>query len=620
MEIIHISMVLLIALLTALFAIRVYFANGSRKANIAFAIFAIFTTVWIITDFSLYQKSLSDIQTFLNRFNLANICFMILSLAYFVTVFPREIYKIPKWVYFLAILMTVVMTGTIIFTDSVVKSAFMEDYGSNFNQGQNFLYFASFASVFTLYAISILIIKFRKFIGEEKQQIKYIFYGIVSLTILNLTFNLFMPMVTKSFIYGRFGTYSAILLIGFTAYAILKAKAFDLKIILTEIAVVIINVISVIQIFISNSTLEGLLRALFAVIIFYGSYILLKSVRVEIEQKEELQIVSDKLAHANEHLKTLDQMKTEFVSLASHELLTPVSAIEGYLSMILDEKLSKVEDPNTKKYLDRVYLSAKRLARLIADMLNISRIEEGRLLVQKADVDLSTLVKQVVDEIKFKADEHKQKVVFENPDGPSRVGEGQRAEVGWATYGDADKIKEIVINVLGNAIKYSKDPGEIKIKISKVPTEQVQSTWNKIEEVIKTQPLDDQEAIKSIADPHFSDFIGKEQLLISVTDQGIGIPKDELPKLFKKFHRIGDYTTAESQGSGLGLYITRALVELHHGRIWADSAGMGKGSTFTFSAPDISDKQELISMEAQAPKSKEQLKPLARPSKVAEEL
>ncbi len=93
-----------------------------------------------------------------------------------------------------------------------------------------------------------------------------------------------------------------------------------------------------------------------------------------------------------------------------------------------------------------------------------------------------------------------------------------------------------------------------------------------------------------------------------------------MTKLFKKFHRVGNYSAQESQGTGLGLYITRALVELHHGRIWPDSEGEGKGSTFTFSLPTIESKQAIIDMEAQSPQDKEQLKPLAKPMGADDEL
>lgn len=593
--------------MTLFLGLRVYFADKQSLPNRSFLIFSLFVVLWLLLDFSLYQFSLSDFQTFLNRLNLSNICIMVFSLSYFVTVFPREIPKIPKWLFYIFLTITILLALYILLSNKIVDRAFMEDYGSNFDQGSNFFIFAVFASLFALYSITVLIYKFFKFKDLEKKQIKYILYGIAFFAILNLLFNLFVPIVTKSFRFARFGTYSAIFFIGFTAYAILKTHIFNLRIILTESALVIINVIAVVQIFTSASTLDALLQLLFAVFIFYGSYLLLQSVRREIKFREELQVMTEQLAQANAHLKELDAMKTEFVSLASHELLTPVSAIEGYLSMLLDEKMAKLEDPKAVKYMDRVYSSAKRLARLVTDMLNVSRIEEGRLLVEKKEIDLSKLINEVIDEIKFKAEENKQEIAFENPDG-------------WNTFGDPDKVKEVVVNLIGNSIKYSKNPGTITVKVEKVPTAQVAEKWQKVEAEIKARPLDDQEAIKSAVDEHFHALVGPEQLLISVKDQGIGIPKEELPRLFKKFHRVGDFTTAESQGTGLGLYISRALVELHHGRIWADSEGPSHGSTFTFSLPTIESKDELLKMEAQAPKTKEALKPLARPVKQAEEL
>ena len=148
---------------------------------------------------------------------------------------------------------------------------------------------------------------------------------------------------------------------------------------------------------------------------------------------------------------------------------------------------------------------------------------------------------------------------------------------------------------------------------------QLQEAWAEVEKSIKTRPLDDQEAIKSAVDEKLKRLVGKEQILVKVKDEGIGIPKEELPKLFKKFHRVGDYTTAESQGTGLGLYISRALVELHHGRIWADSEGSHHGSTFIFSLPELENKKEIEGLEAQVPK-KGDMKSLARPAKEAEEV
>ncbi|MFA6493082.1 MAG: ATP-binding protein [Patescibacteria group bacterium] len=607
MGIVHISLVGIIALVDLIFGAKVFLEDRYNRVNQSFALFVAVSAVWIVFDFLAYQINLADYQLLINRIVFAAICVMILMLAWFVDIFPRKVFNIPKIVKYLVFLLAFMTTFLSLFTNLVVKDVSVESWGSNIISGKLFYIFAIYASILAIYSVVVLIVKVVKFRSVEKQQIKYILYGIAALTLLNLLFNLFIPMITKNFEYGRFGSYSSVLFVGFTAYAILKTKAFNLQIILTEIGVVILNVISVVSIFTSNSLTEGLLRFLFAIVVFYGSYILVQSVQREIEFRKQLQTMAEQLGHANAHLKELDKMKTEFVSLASHELLTPVSAIEGYLSMLLDEKLARVDDPKAAHYMDRVYVSAKRLARLVTDMLNVSRIEEGRLLVEKKEVSLTGIIEQTIDELKFKSEEGKQKLTFVDANH-------------WETFGDPDKIKQILINLIGNSIKYSRNPGEIQIIAEIAPTAKVQEIWGKIENQIKNGPLDDQEAIKSAVDEKLKRLVGESQILIHIKDQGIGIPKEELPRLFKKFHRVGDFSTAESQGTGLGLYITRALVELHHGRVWADSEGSGKGSTFTFSLPEAKVQKEIQDLEAQVPQTKEQLKPLARPAKEAEDL
>lgn len=592
----------LISLLCMAIGLIVYLNDRKESSGKVVAAISVSVGFWILSAFLSDITKNELLSLFLNRFIFVSLLFFVGGLLYLPFVFPLKSKK-ANIVKIIILIFSILFGLITLFTPWVIQSIKFESWGSNLNYGKLFVVFTSY----TVLALIILLVKFIisyiKIKDQvERSKIRLFFTGLILVTVINIIVQVVIRNIVGSDEFYRFGNYSAIIFVGYTAYAIVKHQLFNIKVILTEVGVAIVNIAILEQIFLPKNSWQIYVNILLLLIVAYGSYILVKSVIREIKFREELQKLSDDLAHANEHLKELDKMKTEFVSLASHELLTPVSAIEGYLSMMLDEHLAKVDDPKAARYLDRIYRSSKRLARLISDMLNISRIEEGRLLVEKNDLDLSELIKQVIDEIRFKAEEMKQKVTFENPDG-------------WKTYGDPDKIKEVIVNLVGNSIKYSKDPGEIKIIVKKVPTVVVQSTWQKIENDIKGRPLDDQEAINSAVDPHFKEIVGADQLLISVKDQGIGIPREELPRLFKKFHRVGDYSTAESQGTGLGLYISRALVELHHGRIWADSEGSGKGSTFTFSLPDISDKQQIIDLEKQVPQDKEKLKPLAKPMK-----
>ncbi len=233
-----------------------------------------------------------------------------------------------------------------------------------------------------------------------------------------------------------------------------------------------------------------------------------------------------------------DQLKSEFVSIASHELLTPTSAIEGYLSMILDEGMGKV-DPQARKYLENVYASSKRLAGLVKDLLNVSRIEGGRIIIQSKNFDLKAMIQQVVAEMQPKANEKKLEFAAEGLD--------RDLPQVWA---DPERVHQALVNLISNAIKYT-DKGSVKVR---------------------------------------ADF-SLSVVRVSVIDTGVGIPKDEIAHLFEKFYRASNADNSGAQGTGLGLYITKQIIELMGGLIQVDSE-IGKGSVFSFSLPREKEKKQ----------------------------
>lgn len=228
-----------------------------------------------------------------------------------------------------------------------------------------------------------------------------------------------------------------------------------------------------------------------------------------------------------------DQLKSEFVSIASHELLTPTAAIEGYLSMILDEKMATV-DPKAEEYLRKVQSSAHRLGELVKDLLSVSRIESGRIVINKQPVEVSPLINQVIGEIKVKADQAEIGLKYLEPTKPLPK-----------ALADPERILQIVTNLVSNAIKYNKAGGKIDITAE--------------------------------SDGKF--------VTVHVTDNGIGISEEHQKHLFEKFYRVHDDSAAsEKVGTGLGLYITKSIIEIQGGKIWLESEA-GKGSTFSFSLP-----------------------------------
>lgn len=234
-----------------------------------------------------------------------------------------------------------------------------------------------------------------------------------------------------------------------------------------------------------------------------------------------------------------DQLKSEFVSIASHELLTPTAAIEGYLSMILDEKMGKV-DPKAEDYLRKVQSSARRLAELVTDLLSVSRIEGGRIVINKQPIDVSQLIEKVIGEIKVKADQSAIILKYLAP-----TNELGKVKTMPKALADPDRVTQVVTNLISNAIKYNRAKGSIEVSLQ--------------------------------ADKKF--------VTIAVKDTGIGISPQNIPHLFEKFYRVSDDSAAaEKVGTGLGLYITKSIVELQGGTITLDSV-IGKGSEFRVTLP-----------------------------------
>lgn len=587
---------LLIVISSAGLGLLVILSNYKNPANKVFACFIGSVLLWIV---SLYLSNFyGPFAMLFTRLTFLGAILVGLSLEYFSFYFPDARRSIAWWLHLLVLLPTAAITAIVLFSDKVIAGVTIISNGTGVAQGNWYYAWPVYFFSILIFAFANLEIKLKSAKNKERNQLRVVFLGLTLSLAFAVTTNLVFPLVFKNDSLSNVGPYGTIIFIAFTSYAIVRHEFLHIRVIATEALVVAINLALVFNFLYSPSLSRSLVNAGILVFSLLAGYLLVKSVVKEVRQREHLQEMTAELTKAVTHLQILDKMKSEFVSLASHELLTPISAIEGYLSMILEEKLVQVKDPTAHLYLERIYRSAKRLARLIADMLNISRIEEGRLLVEKQDVDLSQLIEQVIDEIKFKAEERKQRIVFKRGN--------------WQTYGDPDKLKEVIVNLVGNSIKYSEGPGVISIQVNRLPTALARNMWSRGESKTQAKPSKGQEAIDSAVDPSYRDLVGKEQLVISIKDQGVGIPKEELPKLFQKFHRVGA-GSSEVQGNGLGLYISRALVELHHGHIWADSEGPGRGSTFFLTLPELAAKAQIVEMEKDVNQDKEQLKPLARP-------
>jgi len=248
--------------------------------------------------------------------------------------------------------------------------------------------------------------------------------------------------------------------------------------------------------------------------------------------EHEVDVATEGLIRANSKLRQLDQAKSEFVSIASHQLRTPLTVIKGYISMMLEGSYGELSGIQ-KESLEKVFQSNERLIHLVENLLNISRIESGRLRINKEKTRLELMVADVTEELMIRAKGKGLKLIYKKP-------KNKLPSVNI----DRERVRQIILNLIDNAVKYTKK-GRVEVSVEQKGN----------------------------------------YLQCSVKDTGMGIIKVDYLDLFDKFSRGTGTALVHTEGTGLGLYVAKQMVNLHKGKIWAKSKGKGKGSEFYFTLP-----------------------------------
>jgi signal transduction histidine kinase len=253
----------------------------------------------------------------------------------------------------------------------------------------------------------------------------------------------------------------------------------------------------------------------------------------------KLKDLADQLERTNQELKRIDEIKSEFVSVASHELRTPLAAIKNAIQLILKGKTGEINEAQ-EKFLSMADRNINRLTNILNNLLNLSKIESGKIQMKLENFELKKLIELTVSSLKPQADEKSVQIILEVPEPLPQV------------YGDQEKIEQILTNLIGNAIKFTPEGGQILLTAKPFSKDQNNEHGDKV--------------------------------AVSVKDSGIGIPQEHLEAIFEKFHQVEGSLNRSMSGTGLGLAITRGLLEAHQGKIWVESE-VGKGSIFTFTLP-----------------------------------
>lgn len=259
-----------------------------------------------------------------------------------------------------------------------------------------------------------------------------------------------------------------------------------------------------------------------------------------------------------------EKRSADFVSTASHEMRTPVAAIEGYLALALNDRVSTI-DSKARGYLEKAHESTQHLGRLFQDLLTSTKAEDGRLTNHPTVIEMSAFTEKLVEDLRFSAEKKglRMEYVMGTPGSDTVSATTGSTATGtkvikplYYVHADAERIREVITNLFDNAVKYT-ESGTITLGL----------TGN------------------------------KDVIQVSVHDTGPGIPANDIPHLFQKFYRVDSSATRTIGGTGLGLFICRKIIELYDGRIWVESK-LGEGSTFYINLPRL-DNEKAKQLQAQ---------------------
>ena len=540
MELVLKTGLIIFGLLNLAFAGVVYAHNRKNIRVVFYALISVFASLWSVSTFLTDFEALNQWQFALAVYGhyvfgyLAYISFLWFSYLY-----PKPSGFPASWVVAVSIatisLLAFIPTGYFIIsigaTGTIAERIVFNPLG----------YGAFIIMLSTVFFLGLwqLLAKLRE--ASEPERYKdldrnQIYFTVIEFFIagtMGIVLNLVLPFYGNFDLFYICPIFLTMTLIGIGLYNLSKFHIFNAKIILAEFFTGGMIIVSIARVLLATSRGELITNSiLLLATIAFGAY-LIRSVSKEVSQREEIQRLAEDLRTANEKLKELDKMKSQFLSIASHDLRAPLTIIRNFISLTLDGSYGKLPKA-AEEGLHQVFDRATDMTKSIDTYLNVSRIEQGKMKYDFIDVELAPIIKKAVADFKPNADAKKLTMGFVLDAGL----EGRKARL------DVAKVNEVLNNLLDNSIKYT-PKGSISVKA---------------------------ERVGNIA-------------RITLQDTGVGMSKETIGKLFKLFSAGEQSLRLNVSSTGVGLYITKAHVEAHGGRIWAESDGEGRGSRFIVELP-----------------------------------
>ena len=533
-ELITKTLVFLINAIGIVLIFLVYFSNPRARLNQIFVATTFLMFVWV--DFAFLARLEGQAGRSLLWIRIAwSITPLLFSLIYFLVIYFIGLQKKYRFLDIFNIFLGVLFVIIGLFTDFVIKDIKFDGITLSIIYGQ--LVFLFFGAVFYLTILNFVLL-FKKYFKpsskEEKIKVQYLLVGLFFFFLMNSIFNIALPVFFNIVHLYEFGDYSTIILLGLIAYTIVKKELFGVKVIIPAALVSLITILLGLDILVfTPDLLFKLYKCLVLVFFLYFGYLLIKSVLREIEMREKIKRAYDIEKKARKQIEELTEVKTQFIMATQHHLRTPLTSMIGFLDLLFGGTYGKVP-VKIKEALLKFQSSTKRLIRVVNELLDISQFQLGKEVVSlEPGTDVLPLLKEVIEELQFEAEYRDIYLKLQ------KIGKVPKIKA------DSEKLKVGLFNIVDNAIKYTRKGG-VTVTLQKAGA----------------------------------------NVLISVKDTGIGIDSEKAKVLFKSaFVRGKEAKKVHGFGRGIGVYITGHIIRAHHGKIWAESEGEDKGSTFFIELP-----------------------------------
>lgn len=527
----HLIPVLISLVLTVFVLIKSKFSFLSK----VFALFVLGSCLWLIGDVILWTSTdYYLINAIWAPLDYINILFYLMGAYFFGVLLNGQ--DIPRWQRMLLIGLS--LPAWWITFSGLSITGFNQPQCEAFNNELLTNYKLLIEALVMIYIFFSAIISWKK---ADHIRRKLIFLVSTALFLFLSTFGITEYISSQTGIY-EINLYSLFVLPMFLfliIYSITNLHIFKFKSFGTQLLTYVLLIMVGSQFFFLTDTSDKILTSITFIVSIVFAVILLRNINYEEKARVEIERLATDLQKANTRLVELDRQKSEFVSFATHQLRAPLTAMKGYASMILEGDMGAVS-PQAHDAVVRISDSSNSLTNIVDDYLNVSRIELGTMKYFLVPLDLRELVQSVIAELKPNLDKTGLVFSFAAPDLTTA---GTPAT--YMVKADKDKLKQVISNLIDNSAKYT-PKGSMRVSLSRI-------------EASGAQPA---------------------KIRFMVEDTGVGIAPDVMPKLFQKFTRADNANAVNIHGTGLGLFVARDVVLAHHGKIWAESEGEGKGSKF----------------------------------------